>query len=109
MKKTNDNDLGKVKYSVPPVERALALLRYIGEGNKCRNITEVSSQLSINRTTLIRLIHTLLNNRMIEEIGDDEGYRLGLGTITLAAKAIQSRNIVQVSSPFIKELSLIHI
>lgn len=75
-------------YSVPPVERALNLLRYIGNGKKCRNLSTASKELGINRTTLIRLIHTLADNRMIEEIEEGAGYRLGPGLISLAAQAI---------------------
>lgn len=89
MKKFENGNLKKNSYSVPPVDRAIRLLRYIGEGNKCRNLTKASNHLSINRTTLIRLIHSLLDNGMVDEIGENEGYRLGVGAITLAAKVPQ--------------------
>ncbi|SFU21126.1 IclR family transcriptional regulator [Sedimentitalea nanhaiensis] len=92
-------------YSVPPVERALNLLRYIGNGKKCRNLSTASKELGINRTTLIRLIHTLADNRMIEEIEEGAGYRLGPGLISLAAQAIHGRDIVQVCQPILAELT----
>ena len=104
MNNSNQDNTIKNNYSVPPVDRAIRLLRYIGEGNKCRNLAKASNQLSINRTTLIRLIHSLLDNGMLEEIGEDEGYRLGIETITLASQAIQSRNIVRVSLKPLQEL-----
>ena len=104
MNHSNQDNNVKNSYSVPPVDRAIRLLRYIGEGNKCRNLAKASKQLSINRTTLIRLIHSLLDNGMLEEIGEDEGYRLGIETITLASQAIQSRNIVRVSLQPLQEL-----
>lgn len=91
-------------YSVPPVERALKLLRYIGDGKRARNLSTVSRELGINRTTLIRLIHTLLDHRMIEEIGDEGGYRLGSGLVSLGAQAIQGRDIVQVCQPLLRRL-----
>lgn len=91
-------------YSVPPVERAIKLLRFIGEGNKCRNLARASVELSINRTTLIRLIHTLLDHRMIEEIQPGAGYRLGPGLISLAAQGIHGRDIVQLARPVQVEL-----
>ncbi|WP_417588010.1 IclR family transcriptional regulator [Pararhodobacter oceanensis] len=92
-------------YSVPPVERALRLLRHIGNGHKCRNLSRTSKELGINRTTLIRLIHTLEANRMIEEIDEGAGYRLGAGMISLAAQAIHGRDIVQVCQPLLAELA----
>lgn len=92
-------------YSVPPVERALSLLRHIGDGHRCRNLNRTSAELGINRTTLIRLIHTLVANRMIEEIDEGAGYRLGPGLISLAAQAIHGRDIVQVCQPLLAELA----
>lgn len=95
---------GKNTYSVPPVERALKLLRYIGDGKRARNLSTVSRDLDINRTTLIRLIHTLQDQRMIEEIGEDGGYRLGAGMVSLGARAIEGRDIVQLCQPVLRAL-----
>ncbi len=92
-------------YSVPPVERALSLLRHIGSGRRCRNLSTTSKELGINRTTLIRLIHTLEANRMIEQIEEGAGYRLGPALISLAAQAIHGRDIVQVCQPLLAELA----
>lgn len=93
-------------YSVPPVERAFKLLHYIGEGKRARNLSTVSRDLGINRTTLIRLIHTLLDLRMIEELSDGGGYRLGAGLVGLGAQAIQGRDIVQLCQPILRDLCL---
>lgn len=92
-------------YSVPPVERALSLLRHIGNGRRCRNLSTTSKDLGINRTTLIRLIHTLHANRMIEEIEEGAGYRLGPAVISLAAQAIHGRDIVKVCQPLLAGLA----
>lgn len=91
-------------YSVPPVERAIRLMRYIGDGNTCRNLSTASRDLGINRTTLIRLIHTLLNERMIEEINEGAGYRLGIGLITLGSQAMEGRDMVRICQPILQSL-----
>jgi len=101
-----DDTPSQTAYTVPPVERALKLLHYIGDGARARNLSTVSRDLGINRTTLIRLIHTLLAHRMIEEIGDGGGYRLGVGLVGLGAQAIQGRDIVQICQPILQELCL---
>ena len=92
------------EYSVPPVERAIRLLRYIGDGNTCRNLSTASRDIGINRTTLIRLIHTLLEQRMIENIGDGAGYRLGVGLVTLGAQAIAGRDLVRTCQSVLERL-----
>ncbi len=101
---TQNQETSATTYSVPPVERALKLLRYIGDGNTCRNLSTASANLGINRTTLIRLIHTLADNRMIEEIAEGAGYRLGVGLISLGSQAIHGRDIVQACQPILAEL-----
>jgi DNA-binding IclR family transcriptional regulator len=91
-------------YGVPPVARAFTLLRYIAAGNRCRNTSKAAKATGINRTTLIRLLATLEEERMVEAIPDDGGYRLGTGLITLASEALQGLEIAQVAQPFLAEL-----
>lgn len=92
------------RYLVPPVERALKLLRYIAEGNSCHNFSIVARDLQINRTTLIRLVHTLETHRMIEATDDQAGYRLGSGLVSLGAQAMHGRDIVRVCQPLLRSL-----
>lgn len=102
---TSVKDSGQaVAYSVPPVERAIRLLRHIGDGNSCRNLSTTARDLGINRTTLIRLIHTLLDQRMIEEMGEGGGYRLGIGLVTLGSQAIAGRDLVRTCEPVLQDL-----
>ncbi len=98
-------DFGKeTNYTVPPVTRALALLRHVAAGNRCRNTSRTAKALNINRTTLIRLLATLETEGMIENIPDEGGYQLGTGLIALAAQALNERGILQVARPFLKQL-----
>ena len=50
----------------PPVRRAARLLRHIAEGEGMRTMTQAIRALGINRTTLLRLLHTLEAERFIE-------------------------------------------
>ncbi|MGX1096917.1 IclR family transcriptional regulator [Amorphus sp. MBR-141] len=95
---------GAVTYSVPPVQRALALLRYVAAGNRCRNVSRAAKELGINRTTFIRLIATLQAERLVEEIDDGGGYRLGPGFLALAADALNARDVVQLARPVLAGL-----
>ena len=78
-------------YSVPPVHRAFTLLRHIAAGGRCRNASKTARELDINRTTLIRLLHTLEAERMIESDDDGASWQLGPGMLALAADALKSR------------------
>lgn len=92
-------------YDVPPVTRALALLRYIAAGHRCRNISKASAALKINRTTLIRLLHTLEREEMIEQDGEGGGYVLGYGILELASALTGNRDIVRMSRPALARLA----
>ncbi len=92
-------------YVVPPVQRAFHLLRYIAEGNRCQNISVAAKETGLNRTTLIRLLNTLVLERMIEKRADGSGYFLSFGLMGLAAEAMFSRDVVQNARPVLERLA----
>lgn len=102
--KTKKNKVA-ARYVVPPVQRALRLLRYIADGHAVKSPSKAAKELAINRTTLTRLIATLEAERMIERCHDTDGYRLGIGMATLTARALFSADIVQVADPILAQLS----
>lgn len=96
---------GTVQYSVPPVHRAFRVLRHIAQGDPCHNASATARQLGLNRTTLIRLLHTLEAERMIESHDGGVTWQLGPGMIALAADALKSRSIIRVAQPVMARLA----
>ena len=92
-------------YSVPPVHRAIAVLQYIADGNRCQNTSTSARALGINRTTLMRLLHTLTDERMIQLLDGGGGYQLGTRLVSLAAHALNDLNIVQIARPVLRKLA----
>lgn len=93
-------------YLSPPVQRAALLLRHIAEGDPVINMARTARDLGINRTTLLRLLHTLESERFIESRGPQmAGWRIGLGLIGLAAQAFFSDDMVQVAVPILTRLA----
>ncbi|MGH6763676.1 MAG: IclR family transcriptional regulator [Phyllobacterium sp.] len=90
-------------YVVPPVQRAFLLLRYIAAGNRCQKIPQAVADTGLNRTTLIRLLHTLVDERALEKRAD--GYHLGIGLIGLAGDALFARDIVEHARPVLEKLA----
>ncbi|RMH49110.1 MAG: IclR family transcriptional regulator [Alphaproteobacteria bacterium] len=91
-------------YSVPPVRRAIAVLRHIAAGNRCRNSSQAAREIGINRTTLIRILATLEAERLIEALPEEGGYRLGTGLIALASKALNQRDLIPTARPVLARL-----
>ncbi|MFZ1680424.1 MAG: IclR family transcriptional regulator [Rhizobiaceae bacterium] len=98
------DDVQGVEYAVPPVHRAFKLLRHISGGGRCRNASATARELGINRTTLIRLLHTLAAEGMIESPDDGASWQIGSGMIVLASEALRSRDVVRVAQPVMERL-----
>lgn len=101
----DDADDGGDAYLSPPVQRAARLLRHIAEGDAITNMSETARALGINRTTLLRLLHTLSAERFIEPRPDGNGWRIGVGLIGLTAQAFFSEDLVQTSVPVLTKLA----
>lgn len=104
-KAMTESEESGTEYAVPPVHRAFLLLRHIAGGQRCRNTAATARALGINRTTLIRLLHTLAAEGMIESPDDGESWQIGPGMIALAAEALQSRDLVRIAQPILEQLS----
>ncbi|MFJ7684288.1 IclR family transcriptional regulator [Peribacillus butanolivorans] len=74
-KTTIDNN--KNNSSVQAVDRALFLLKLIGESPSPIQVGELAKQAGLNRTTAWRLIGTLENQGFVEKDFSSKGYQLG--------------------------------
>src|SRR5947209_3591216 len=91
-------------YIAPPVQRAVRLIRHVAEGNPVLNMSETAKTLKINRTTLIRLLHTLEIEGFVERRSSG-GYQIGLSLLEVGARALFSQDLVQVAVPVMTRLA----
>ncbi len=92
-------------YIAPPVQRAVRLIRHVAEGNPVLNMSETAKALKINRTTLLRLLHTLEAEGFVERRPSGEGYQVGLSFLEVGARALFSQDLVQVAVPILTRLA----
>src|SRR5262245_64327851 len=92
-------------YIAPPVQRAVRLIRHVAEGNPVLNMSETAKTLKINRTTLLRLLHTLEIEGFVERRSTGAGYQVGLSFLELGARALFSQDLVQVAVPILTRLA----
>jgi DNA-binding IclR family transcriptional regulator len=92
-------------YIAPPVQRAVRLIRHVAEGNPVLNMSETAKLLKINRTTLLRLLHTLEVEGFVERRPSGAGFQVGLTFLELAARALFSQDLVQVALPVLERLA----
>ena len=92
-------------YIAPPVQRAVRLIRHVAEGNPVLNMSETAKVLKINRTTLLRLLHTLEVEGFVERRPGGAGYQVGLVLLEVSARALFSQDLVQVAVPALTQLA----
>lgn len=92
-------------YSVPPVVRAIKVLRYIAAGNSVANQARAAREIGINRTTLLRILHTLQDEGLIEPQPESGNFVLGTGVLELAGRKISSLDVAHVASPVLARLA----
>jgi DNA-binding IclR family transcriptional regulator len=92
-------------YIAPPVQRAVRLIRHVAEGNPVLNMSETAKTLKINRTTLLRLLHTLEAEGFVEKRASGTGYQIGLSFLEVGARALFSQDLVQVAVPVLTRLA----
>lgn len=92
-------------YSVPPVVRAIKVLRHIAAGGSVANQSRAAREIGINRTTLLRILHTLEAERLIERVAEGDEYVLGTGMIELAGRTIDTLDVTQVAQPVLKRVA----
>jgi DNA-binding IclR family transcriptional regulator len=93
------------RYIAPPVQRAVRLIRHVAEGNPVLNMSETAKTLRINRTTLLRLLHTLEVEGFVERRPNGAGYQIGLSLLEVGARALFSQDLVQVAVPVLTRLA----
>jgi DNA-binding IclR family transcriptional regulator len=96
---------GSSSYIAPPVQRAVRLIRHVAEGNPVLNMSETAKLLKINRTTLLRLLHTLEAEGFVERRPGGAGYQMGLSFLELGARVLFSQDLVQVAMPVLTRLA----
>src|SRR5258708_12123281 len=92
------------RYIAPPVQRAVRLIRHVAEGNPVLNMSETAKTLKINRTTLLRLLHTLELEGFVERRPDGAGYQTGLALLEVSPRALFAHDLVQPAIPVLTPL-----
>ena len=90
---------------MPPVVRAIKVLRHIAAGKSVANQAQAARALGINRTTLLRLMHTLEVEGLIEAVPGGTDYVLGGGIVELARAKLSSLDVAHIAAPVLAELA----
>jgi IclR family transcriptional regulator, KDG regulon repressor len=108
-KATNRKSLSRRQPSAPgsskSLQKALRILLHLGQYGPEMGITDLASTMSLNKTTVYRLLHAMQKFELVEQNPDNERYRLGLKLHDLGLKALESRNLQHEAHRFLLEMS----
>ncbi|MGR3381919.1 IclR family transcriptional regulator [Roseovarius indicus] len=70
------------------IERAIAVLRIVSEARAEPNLSEIMAASGLGKTIVLRILSTLVGERMLERMPETGRYRLGSGLIGMAHLAL---------------------
>ncbi|WP_400164402.1 IclR family transcriptional regulator [Brevibacillus sp. TJ4] len=91
--------------NVQSLERALTLLNVLSDYPEGIQITRLSEQVGLSKSTTHRLLATLLHMNYVVKDEHTEKYRLGYQLVYLARNIVSSLDVVRVAKPFLQKLS----
>lgn len=91
--------------TVQSIERAFQLLDVISNHPEGIQVTRLSEQVGLSKSTVHRLLMTLVNLNYIYQDPESEKYKMGYRIISLARHAMNSIEIIPIAKPHLQRLS----
>lgn len=98
------NPVRSREIGVQSVDRAITVLELIA-GRGEAGVSELAAALEVHKSTAFRLLDTLEEHGLVEQIGDRGKYRLGFGLIPLAGRVAERLEVTTQGRPVCEELA----
>lgn len=98
------NSVTETAGGVQSVDRALRILEILARSGES-GVTEIASALDVHKSTAFRLVATLEQHRLVEQVEGRGKYRLGVGLLRLAGATSARLDVVQEARPLCKQLA----
>jgi DNA-binding IclR family transcriptional regulator len=91
--------------AVQSVDRALAILELLA-GRSELGVTEIAAELGVHKSTAFRLVTTLEQHRLVEQLGERGKYHLGFGLVRLAGAMTARLDLAREARPVCRRLAV---
>lgn len=91
--------------SVQSVERAFSILRTVGQHPDGIGAAEIAALTDLPRSTVIRLLNTMVRIDAVQRVPDETVYRIGDAVVALSARQPFARQLVVLTRPFLQTLA----
>src|SRR6476661_1289867 len=88
---------------VQSIERAFAVLSALADGPI--GVTDVADRAALPKSTAARLLGSLADEGVVEQVPGETRYRLGPRIVTLAAGIRPTRSLVALAHPLVADLA----
>lgn len=89
---------------VQSVDRALSILELLSEYDEGLRIIDISEKVDLHKSTVHRLLKTLIYKSFVEQDLVTNKYRISLKLYELGSKRIENLDILKASKPYTKTL-----
>lgn len=101
-----NKELIEQKDSSSSVDRVLSIMDLISKEGNGVNLSAISKELNIPKTTVFRLLEKLTGRGYLTYEEKTEKYSIGIEAIIMSMTALTNMNVVEISIPYLKELAL---
>ncbi len=95
--------MSRVQSGVQSISRAFAVLGALEDGP--RGVTEVAERVGLPKSTVARMLATLVREGAVEQLADDARYRLGPRIAALGRAVEPARDLISIAHPHLVELA----
>lgn len=90
--------------TVQSVDRSLSILEVLSDYENGLGITEISNKVNLHKSTVHRLLATLIYKGYVQQNEENNNYELTLKLFELGNKKVEKMNIVTASKPYLQEM-----
>lgn len=89
---------------IKSIDRALIIVKLVSAEKDGCSVTELADKLEINKSSVFRILSTLVAHGYIEQDKETKKYRLGYQYLKLSAKLLDSIDIRKEALPYLRQL-----
>lgn len=91
--------------SVQSVERTINILEELAKHQKGCGVTTLANEVGLHKSTVHRLLGTLMARGYVEKDIETDNYRLGIKLLLLSSAVLERMDVRNIARPYIQELS----
>ncbi len=89
---------------VKSVSRALDIIMLVSMKKGGLGVTEIANQIDINKSSVYRILSTLVQYGFVEQDNETGRYKLGYKFLEVSSRLLESIDLREEAKPFLKEL-----